>query len=109
MPKRSIRSWVLAVFACWLVLSAGADSFNLARFALLPFDADSEEPLPLNDPNSDFTQSPESQEPPSTSRPWWGCTSPGGQSFLQAILKSPFPTLAHSHPPRPCINAPLRC
>lgn len=109
MPKRSIRSWVFSAFACWLTLLASADDFNLARFALLPCTECSEELLPLDDPNSDFTELSESREPPTTCRGRRGCTLSRGQRLTPATLTSPFALPGHGHPLHLGLNTPLRC
>jgi hypothetical protein len=109
MPTRSIRSWALSVFVCWLTLLASADDFNLARLALAPSAADSEGLLPMDDPNSDFTEPSQFRERPTTSRDRGACTLSIGQRLARATLTSPFAALTHGHPPRPAINAPLRC
>ncbi len=109
MARRSIYSWTLLVFACWLVLLASADDFNLARL-ILPFsEADAEGLLPLDDPNTDFAPSSESREPPTTTRHKRGCTSSVQQRVTRAVLASPFAGPAIGHSPWACINAPLRC
>ena len=108
MPKRPVRSWVLSALACWLTLLASADDFNLARLTLPPT-ADSEESLPLDDPNTDFTQSAQSPGPTTTSRDRCGYTSFVGQSSARAALRSLLAVLAPSHPQRHSSNTPLRC
>src|SRR5215470_444372 len=44
------------LFACWLALGASGDDFHLLRIAVpfLPVDIPAD-PLPLDDPNTDFT------------------------------------------------------
>lgn len=109
MPPPSLRSWALSVLACWLIVLASADDFNLARFALLPSPADGEGLLPLDDPNTDFTESSPSREPPTTSRNRWDYTTSIAQRLTRPALTSPVATAELGHPPRPGINAPLRC
>ena len=109
MPKRPPRSWVLSALACWLTLLASADDFNLARLALGPSTPDSEGLLPLDDPNSDFTESSESREPTTTSRSRLGCTSSVGRCGADVDLTSSFAALAYEHPPRLHLNTPLHC
>jgi hypothetical protein len=109
MPKRSVRSWVLSAFACWLTMLASADDFNLARLAHPPSTADDGESLPLDDPNTDFTESSQSPGPPTSSQDRRGCTSSGGPSWTGAPLTSPFVAPAHRHPPPLRLDTPLRC
>ena len=109
MPKRSLRSWTLLAFACWLVLLASADDFNLARLVLPLADVDSEGLLPLDDPNSDFTEPSRSREPPTTYRHRCSWTTFVGQSLTRTVLTSPFAAFALGRPPRPGNNTPLRC
>ena len=46
------------LFACWLALGASGDDFHLLRIAapFLPLETPGD-PLPLDDPNTDFTAS----------------------------------------------------
>jgi hypothetical protein len=109
MPNRSLRCWIFSAFACWLSLLASADDFNLARL-VLPFTTEgSEELLPLDDPNSDFTESSKSRERPTTSRAKRGCTSSFGHNLARSTLTSPFSLPGHGHLLRLGINIPLRC
>jgi hypothetical protein len=109
MLKHRIHSCALSAFACWLTLLASGDDFNLARIMLLPSTLDSEGRLPLDDPNTDFTKSSKSRLPTITYQDRWGCTSSVDQSWAGAALTSPFAAPTHGHPPRPCLNTPLRC
>jgi len=109
MPKRHIRSWVLSAFACWLTLLASADDFNLARVVLPSPTSDSEGLLPLDDPNTDFTESSESPVPTTTYRGRGALTSSVGQRLMGADLASPSAAPAPGRPPRNCSIAPLRC
>jgi hypothetical protein len=109
MPQRSLHSWALAEFACWLVLLASADDFNLARFVLPLADVNSERLLPLDDPNTDFNQASEFREPPTTSWHPYRCTTSDGQGLIRAVLTSRLVVLTPGHPPRPSGNTPLRC
>jgi len=68
MPKRSLRSWTLSALACWLTLLASADDFNLARFMFPPAESESEDLLPLDDPNCDFTRPPGTWKPNNSGR-----------------------------------------
>jgi hypothetical protein len=108
VPKRPNRSWFLSAFACWLTLLASADDFNLARLALPPSAADAEESLPLDDPNTDFTQPSPIREPKVTPRDRCGFASSAGPSLARVAL-APSSAAAHGHPPRPGSNTPLRC
>jgi hypothetical protein len=107
MPKGRVRAVVLTAFACWLVLLASGDDFNLARMALLPSSLPSEDLLPLDDPNSDFTAS--SQSPGPTDRDRRSCTSPVGQRVPGSVLNSSSDDPTHSRPPHHSGNTPLRC
>ena len=108
MPKGRARSGLLAAFACWLVLLASGDDFNFAR-AMLPSTPASEDLLPLDDPNTDFTEPAQSPGPTTTSRHRSTCTSSVGRSSAGAALPSPLAAPAPSHPPRRSSNTPLRC
>jgi hypothetical protein len=109
MPKRPVRSWVLSALACWLTLLASADDFNLARFLLPPAESSSEDPLPLDDPNCDFTESPQSPETTTTYRGRGARTSPVGRCLAGAALASPSDAPAPGRPPHHCGNIPLLC
>jgi len=109
MPKRPPRPWLLSAFACWLTLLASADDFNLARLTLPPLTPDCEEPLPLDDPNTDFTESSPTREPTTTSRDRLVCKTSDGPYSTGATPTSTLAAPAHGHPPHPCHNAPLRC
>ena len=108
MPKGRARSGLLAAFACWLVILASGDDFNFAR-AVFPSTPAPEDLLPLDDPNTDFTQSAQSPGPTTTSRDRCGYTSFVGQSSARAALRSLLAVLAPSHPQRHSSNTPLRC
>jgi hypothetical protein len=107
--SRSENNTVLSAFACWLTFLASADDFNLARLALPVPAADSEEALPLDDPNSDFTESSPSREPTPTSRDRLVCKTSAGRRSAGATPASALAAPAHGHPPRCRMNAPLRC
>jgi hypothetical protein len=109
MAKRTIRSWTVSVLACWLVLMASGDDFNLGRIALFPTDMDAEGLLPLDDPNTDFIPSSEPRDPSATSQKRCSCASSVGKRLTQAVLTSQFAAPAIGHSPRSCINAPLLC
>src|SRR5262249_48967462 len=106
MPKRCIRSWTLSAFACWLVLLASADDFNLARLALPLSIPDPKGALPLDDPNTDFTQSSQSPGPTTTYGDRRGCASFGGPSWTGAALAAPFAAPAHGYTPPLRLNTP---
>jgi hypothetical protein len=57
--RRSSLGGVL--FACWLALGASGDDFHLVRIAapFLPVETPGD-PLPLDDPNTDFTEAGDS-------------------------------------------------
>jgi hypothetical protein len=63
MSKHPIRSWALSALACLQVLLASGDDFNLARFLFPPAESESEDLLPLDDPNFDFTKPSETPVP----------------------------------------------
>ena len=108
MPKGRARSAVLTSFVCWLVLLASGDDFNFAR-AVLSSTPTSEDLLPLDDPNNDFTESAESTGPTTTYHDRCGCTSSVGRSSAGAASPSLFAAAAPCHPPRQSSNTPLRC
>jgi hypothetical protein len=109
MPTRHARPCSLSALACWLVLLASGDDFNLAR-VLLPLPApDAEAPLPLDDPNTDFADSSPSPAPTATCRDRWGRPSAAGQRPAGATPPSPLAAPARGHPPRRGLNTPLRC
>jgi len=91
-----------------LVILASGDDFNVAR-AVLPSTPASEDLLPLDDPNTDFTESSQSPGPTTTVRNRCGYTSSVGHSSAGAALPSPWAAPAPSHPPRHSSNTPLRC
>ena len=108
MPKGRARSGFLAAFACWLVLLASGDDFNFAR-AMLPSTPASEDLLPLDDPNTDFTESSQTPGPTTPCRTGWGCTSSVGRCVAEAALTSPSAAHTHGHRPLWGRTAPLRC
>jgi hypothetical protein len=109
MPKGRTHSRVLSAFAGWLVILASYDDVNFARVVLPSSTPASEDLLPLDDPNTDFTESSQSRGLITTYRERCGCTSSVGRCVAEAALISPFAALAHSRPPRRCSNPPLRC
>ena len=108
MPKGRARSAFLTAFACWLVLLASGDDFNFAR-ALLPSIPSSGDLLPLDDPNTDFTESAQSPGPTTSYHDRCGCTSSVGRSSAEATSPSRVDAPAPCHPPRQSNNTPLRC
>jgi hypothetical protein len=95
----------LAAVACWLALLAGGDDFNLAR-VVLPLPAPAPEaPLPLDDPNTDFTEAP--QAPGQTAADQGPRDGPGavGRAPARAAIAPP----ARAHSTRNSTNSPLRC
>jgi hypothetical protein len=108
MSKRLIRSWALSALACWLTLLASADDFNLARFLLLPAEADSDDLLPLDDPNGDFTKPSETRTPGNSghgtvANPPPTPLCPSGSSHTLAL-----PRLYQTNS-RASLHTPLRC
>jgi hypothetical protein len=105
MPQRPARSCALPAFACFLALLAGGDDFNLAR-VVLPLPAPvSGSPLPLDDPNTDFTEAPQAQEqatadPGPADGPWTV-----GRRPARTAIAPP----ARGHSTRNPITSPLRC
>jgi len=108
MPKGRARSAFLTAFACWLVLLASGDDFNFAR-AVLPSIPMSEDLLPLDDPNTDFTESAESTGPTTTYRDRCARTSSDVRSSAGAASPSLLAAPAPCHPPGQSSNTPLRC
>jgi hypothetical protein len=108
MPKGRARSAFLTAFACWLVLLASGDDFNFARIVLLSTPT-SEDLLPLDDPNTDFTESAQSTGPTTTYRDRCACTSSVSRSSAGVASPSLFSAAAPYHPPGQSSNTPLRC
>jgi hypothetical protein len=105
MPQPHPLCRALAVFACALVLLASADDFNLVR-TVLPLAAPAPEvPLPLDDPNSDFTEGSRvhEQTPPGRD-PCEGPAAVGRDSVRTAVAPP-----ARGHSTRNPITSPLRC
>ena len=109
MPKGRARSRVLSAFATWLVILASGDDFDLAHLILPPSTQAAEDLLPLDDPNTDFTESSHSSGPTTPCRTGWGCTSSVGRCVAEAALTSPIAALTRGRRPRRGSNAPLRC
>src|SRR5579884_1183072 len=109
MPKGRARAGVVTAFACWLVFLASGDDFNFARIALLPLPELSEDLLPLDDPNSDFTESAPSSEPTTTSRQRGDCASSACQCRSGATFNSRSSPPMHGRSAPRGSNAPLRC
>src|SRR5262249_39266106 len=103
------RSLVLSAFAGWLVILASGDDFNLAHLILPSSPPAAEDLLPLDDPNTDFTESSPSPEPTTPCRTGGDCTASVGRCVAEAALTSPIAVLTHGRPPHRCSNAPLRC
>jgi hypothetical protein len=105
MPQRRPCPRALSAVLCSLVLLASGDDFNLAR-AVLPLPATAPEaPLPLDDPNTDFTEVPQArgQTAPDPG-PRDGPGAVGRGSARTAIVPP-----ARGHSTRNPLNAPLRC
>ena len=109
MSSRHSRFCVLVLLACWQVLLASGDDFNLAR-VLLPLPApDAEAPLPLDDPNTDLAASPPSPGPTTTCPDRYGRPSVAGPRSAGESLPSRSAAPARGHPPGRGLNARLRC
>jgi hypothetical protein len=108
MPRGRACSAFLTAFTCWLVLLASGDDFNFARM-VLPSTPTSEDLLPLDDPNTDFTESAQSTGPTTTYRDRCDCTSSVDRSSAGAASPSLFAAPAPCHPPRQSNKTPLRC
>jgi hypothetical protein len=105
MPQPHPLSRALAAVACSLVLLASGDDFNLARVVLpLPAPAPGSL-LPLDDPNTDFTVTP--QDWGQTAADPGPCDEPGaaGRGSVRTVFVPP----ARGHSTRNSINSPLRC
>jgi len=109
MPKSRANSRVLSAFAAWLVILASGDDFNLAHVILPSSTSAAADLLPLDDPNTDFTESSPSAGPTTPCRTGWGCTASVGRCVAEAALTSPIAALTHGRSPHCCSNAPLRC
>jgi hypothetical protein len=109
VPMRHARFCALILLACWQILLASADDFNLARFLFSPSETNSKDLLPLDDPNCDFTQLSETRTPENSPL--------GGDGNLPAIAlrsdaKNRTPASDSPEPghfSRICSNTPLRC
>jgi hypothetical protein len=109
MTKHHTWSRALAAVACWLTMLAGGDDFNLARVVLpLPAPAP-DSPLPLDDPNTDFTEPSEPRSPTTTNQGRGGPPVSGGLRSAGTALANPIASPARSHSFRAGINTPLRC
>jgi hypothetical protein len=108
MTKHLAWFRALGAVACWLALLAGGDDFNLARVVLpLPAPAP-DSPLPLDDPNTDFTRSSEHRSPTAGDPVGAGPASPAGLKPAGLALAPPAPS-PERRPLRTGSNAPLRC
>jgi hypothetical protein len=102
------RFCALALLACGQVLLASGDDFDLARFLFPPAGSDSEDLLPLDDPNGDFTKPSENPAP-----------GKSGHGAVASPPPIPLCPSVESHtlpPPRLCqansrapLHMPLRC
>ena len=106
---RHARFHALVLLACWQVLLASADDFNLARFVLLPAESESDDLLPLDDPNTDFTQSSETRAPGNRGRDCAG--NPPAIPLPSAGISCSVSLTSYMPGPlaRACSNTPLRC
>jgi hypothetical protein len=109
MPKGRARSCVLSALASWLVLLASADDFNLTRFMFPPAESESEDLLPLDDPNCDFTRPSETWKPNNSGRGGQG--NPATSWYRLAGMKRtpPPPSGAPGQLAHPRLNTPLLC
>jgi len=105
MIKKRLRGWMSPIFACLLVVAASGDDFNFARLSLIPSDT-AEDVLPLDDPNTDFT---ESSRPTTTSQNGPERKSQANRLRMNALLIRPFALPTHRFPTRLSLNSPLRC
>jgi hypothetical protein len=109
MTKHLAWFRALGAVACWLSLLAGADDFNLAR-VVFPLPAPvPDSPLPLDDPNTDFTTSSEPRSPTTANQGRAGPTPSTGLRPAGLALITPAPSPAPDRLLRAGINAPLRC
>jgi hypothetical protein len=108
MSKHPIRSWALSALACWLTLLASADDFNLARFLLPPAESSSEDLLPLDDPNGDFTKTSETQTPDNRGHGTGASPPPTPLCPPGASHALPPPRLCQARA-RASLHTPLRC
>jgi hypothetical protein len=109
VSSRRSRFCALALLACGQVLLASADDFNLARFMLFPPESESDDLLPLDDPNCDFTRPSENRKTDNSGRGGEG--DPAASWFRPAGMKrTPAPPsgapgqLSHTR-----CNTPLLC
>jgi hypothetical protein len=105
MPQRPARSCALPALVCFLALLAGADDFNLARVVLPLPGPGSEAPLPLDDPNTDFTEAPQAQE--QTAAGPGPCAAPG--AAVRGPARTAVAPPARGPSARSPIASPLRC
>jgi hypothetical protein len=105
MPQRRPRHRALSALVCSLVLLASGDDFNLAR-VVLPLPAPAPEaPLPLDDPNTDFTEGPQAQEQAPAGRAPREGQAAAARGPARAAVAPP----ARTHSTRNSTNSPLRC
>jgi hypothetical protein len=104
MLQTPVRSCALPAFVCFLALLAGGDDFNLARVLLpLPGPA-SQATLPLDDPNTDFT---EAARPAAQAAA--DCGPPPRPPLPALAGPEPFAPPALGLASRRPANTPLRC
>jgi hypothetical protein len=105
MPQRHLCHRALSALICSLVLLASGDDFNLARVVFFLPGPASEAPLPLDDPNTDFTET--SQARGQTAADPGACDAPRatGRGPVRTAIAPP----ARGHSTRNPINSPLRC
>jgi hypothetical protein len=109
MLKGRARSCILSGFAGWLVILASGDDFNFARVVFPPSTPLSEDLLPLDDPNTDFTQSSETRTPENSAR-GRGANPPSLLVRSAGMNRTPPPASPVLRQlSRLCCNTPLRC
>ena len=100
---------VFAAATCGLTFLAGADDFNLAR-VLLPLPAPvPDSPLPLDDPNSDFTEPAEAPSLTAGHAVRSGPPVPAARRPTRRRIRTLVPTPAPAPSLRARIDVPLRC
>ncbi len=111
----SLSKHVLATLTCLLAMAASGDDFWLPRLVLLGTSA-AAEPLPLDDPNTDFTRVTDSwadyksvKRAGGDAEPKGSCATaagkgPGASSALRAISVP-----GGRQRPRTDLRTPLRC
>ena len=109
VSTRHTRFCALVLLACWQVLLASGDDFNLARFVFSPAESSTEDLLPLDDPNCDFMRSSETRTLENSGRDKGG--NPPSLLLQPAAMHRTLPTASRlpSQLSRLCFHTPLRC